>query len=205
MSLLHRLQQRIIAGMHRSAQGVTEQLAVEVTEELVLVIDEIFLQAERPIQNNAIVRCGDCRKRAAIAITFSPAANGIEVFQRNSQGVDLVVAGGTGRNRSVAFELFENRFPLSIGVVFRKWFDIRRRIGKFAADDLFHDPNPALHGTGPQWQRALSEKQPHTDQTAATMIRWNFRTLQGLVRRQSINSVATPSRSPVIRYCLRWN
>ena len=101
----------------------------------------------------------------------SPAADGVEVFEREAERVDLLVAGGTGGVRGMGFELHADRRLRLVARRRRERLDVRRRRRRRSAEDRFGDPHAAMDRAMPRAIGGERQDGGVREQSAAMIFR----------------------------------
>ena len=113
--------------------------------------------------------CSGIDLRSAVGtIVGAPAADGIEVFKRESHGIDLAMATGAGFVFAMQLELIAD--GLGLAQVWRKWLHIRRRRRRRCAENVFQQPHTAHDGRGIDAVGGGGHYRGHGENTAATRI-----------------------------------
>ena len=82
----HGSNQRLVGELHAASEGVADQLAAELTEEIIAaVLEQVTAQAVETIDTGAVWQ-NDLR------IGFASASDGVEAFKGKAEGIDAAVA-----------------------------------------------------------------------------------------------------------------
>ena len=102
------IHETVVEIIKSSAKGKTEQLSHKVTRELVLSIDQSMLQAFRAVDEFSGRQRPGCVNKHPV-FCFTPATNGIIVFEAEAEGIHRLMAGGTCRLSAMLFQSLSHR------------------------------------------------------------------------------------------------
>ena len=169
--LAHLGEERLVRSQQTAAQGINQELAAQVIDELTLPsCAHERAQPLEPGPRAAVGERGAGFNRASRQIPIANLADRTVAFEDEAERVELRVAARARGIRAVLSERLAERQVAELGLVGRQHRDVRRRRGDVLAEQPVNDPVAALDRAGAQPGRVLGQEDRHRQQPAARVL-----------------------------------
>ena len=157
----------LVGETERAAKGVGEETVGEVVGEEIGMLHEVDADISGAVDGMAAILAGGV-DGGSIRINAAEPADGIVGFEGVPEGIDLIMAIGTGLHVAVFFQLLADGGG-SANVGLDGWHIGRRRAGR-GAEEFFQEPDAAGHGRGLDAVRGNGEDAGLAEQAATGRI-----------------------------------